>query len=458
MPETNNPFARLTEGVPQRSRQQTRIQKPRGESFIADVLGFDGPDKGFGRPAPGTLTTYRKMRNDPTGALAKMIATGPIRAAAWAVEVDEDVSEDIQSDVEDQFLPHREPLVEQAMRALEYGFQAWELVWDVRDGRIVIDKFKALLPDDTKVVVDEFGNYAGLENGKVKLLPVESLWYAHDKECDDWYGRSRYENYRQTGWQAWLDIQKQQGIYVTRAAGPTMLIHYPMGESKDASGSTVDNYEIAAKLAAMATQAKHLLIPNELMKWAEDVLHNGGTVADLRSWQFEWMETKTSHGADFLDAMRYYDSLTFRAWLIPERTALEGQFGTKAEAGVHAAIGLMGIELTQKEMLRCLNRYAVDRYVVLNYGMELKGKVRLTAKAIDDDTAQMVSRLVEKVLGENPDLFESRIDTTVLYRQLGLPIGDMDAETLALPTEDDIRREAGQIGAEVTGRGNGQAE
>ena len=458
MAEKANPIERLGEQLPQKPRasgQKTKEQKPDTLS-ISDVLGFRS-DTGFGRPDPGTFDTYRRMRGDPTFALARAIATGPIRASDWSVEAEDDVPEDVVAAVEEQFLPHRESIVDDAMRALEYGFSAWELVWQVDGGRLVIDKFKALYPDKTQVIVDKHGNYNGLENDGVELRPVESLWYAHDKECDNWYGRSRYENCREFAWQPWITLQKQQGIYGERVACPTLILHYPKGKSYDANGAQVDNYELARKAVAEIAKAHHIFLPNELMAFAEQAMREGASIDKVRAWIFEWLETKSQHGGEFIESMRYYDSLKLRAWLIPERAGLEGQFGTKAEAAEHASIALLAAELTQREMMRAVNRYAVNRFVAFNYGMEMKGRVWLKAKPIEDNVAQMFRAIVTKVLGENPDIFQASLDVESIYQQLGLPVEEALPSRSVLPNPREVNVDV--LGAEITGRagGNGKA-
>ena len=75
------------DATPPATGESTRPQKLMGTVGISGSLaGLPG----FGRPAAGTITTYRLMRANPTIAIARMAATAPARAAKWSFEADDD--------------------------------------------------------------------------------------------------------------------------------------------------------------------------------------------------------------------------------------------------------------------------------------------------------------------------------------------------------------------------------
>lgn len=440
--------------LPRVGGQLTKQQRP--DDAVSGIFTIADRDHGYGKPDAGTFETYRRMRDNPTAALARMIATGPIRGSEWSVEIDDGVPEGIAEEVEAEFFPHRAGIIEDAMRALEYGFQAWELVWQVAvrpyGQRLVIDKYKSLLQDKTDPLIDDKGTYRGLENAGILLAPENTLWYTHDRECDNWYGRSRYENYRVKAQKPWEELQNQQGIYAKRVACPILIVHYPMGKSKNESGAEVDNFDLAKQLVQSVARARYACIPNQLMREAIPLLREGAKIADMRQWILEWLEVSTSHGGEYVEMMRHYESMIFRAWLVPERAGLEGQYGTKAEAVAHSDIALIAAELTQQEMMRAVNRYAVDRYVTLNHGARYKGMVRLVGKPIDDVSATLHSEIIKKVLGENPDIFEGAIDTEGLYERFKLPAREGPPERAVMPTPEELKAGAERVGAAAVGK------
>jgi hypothetical protein len=100
----------------------------------------------------------------------------------------------------------------------------------------------------------------------------------------------------------------------------------------------------------------------------------------------------------FIDKLRYLDSCMMRGWLLPERTALEGQFGTKAEAGIHGDVGLTGSDLLHKDMVRCLNWHVVDRLLALNYGEDARGTVWIEPGPLVDEDMAFFRELFQQIL------------------------------------------------------------
>ena len=65
------------------TQTKPHIPPSAGLGMISAALG-DGME--LSKPAPGTIATYRKMRNNPTVALAMAVSTTPIRSAAIGVQ------------------------------------------------------------------------------------------------------------------------------------------------------------------------------------------------------------------------------------------------------------------------------------------------------------------------------------------------------------------------------------
>src|SRR5690606_6978657 len=150
-------------------------------------------------------------------------------------------------------------------------------------------------------------------------------------------------------------------------------------------------------------------VPRTYIRNIDDIqefVRNGGDLSKLRAWQFEFMETASGHGSEFVDMLKHFESLMLRGWIVPERTVTDGQFGTRAEGETHADLAMLMAEETLNDMLQAVNEQVVDPLLLVNSGAESVGMVRVCAQPVEDGTAPMIRRIVEKVFGDpnNVDL------------------------------------------------------
>jgi len=394
-------------------------------SFI-DVFGVSS----------GTFDTYRKMRTNPTVALARVVATAPIKTSNYSIKSEDDVSEDMIGFIQKQIDELWPLLIENILYSLDYGFQSFEKVWDVRmvDGspRYVLRKLKPLVPDQIKVVLDKkYGNFAGLRQNEIHLLPNKCFHYIYDGEAGNYYGRSRHENIREHAWMPWVDIAKKQKQYAGKIAGVIPLIKYPIGKSMDATGTETSNYEIAKAILSSLGTGKGVAMPQEIVAWARDLARQGVDPEAFAAWHISFLETKGQHATGFVNTLRHYESLILRGWIVPERAAIEGQFGTKAEAGEHGDLTLTMADLVFQDIIRCVNWYIVNPLLVYNFGPDSENKVWLERAGLDPALAAFFRSIVEKVLAapSNVDLFQTWLDVDAMLDQVGLPKGQEQINT-----------------------------
>lgn len=170
---------------------------------------------------------YREMRNHPTIALARAAAYAPMRNAAWRIDADEDVPEEMQLAIQADLLRLRDDLLANMLRAMDYGWQSFERIPTFTADHWAIARLKPLLPELTEIVTDkQTGEFTGLRQRDVILAPEECFIFTYDPEADDLYGRSRNENLRQI-WKASTTLLEQQVGYNRRVAGviPIIRIH-----------------------------------------------------------------------------------------------------------------------------------------------------------------------------------------------------------------------------------------
>lgn len=384
-------------------------------------------------PLPASYATYRTMRLHPTIALAKIFKIAPIVAAEWTTEVDEDAPEEAEELIQKVFLPVREPLIEQALEGgIDFGWQPFELVFDLVDGRTEIVKFKPLLHDVTTILIDgSTGAFNGFKQEHTNphvTLPVEnSLLINFQVEGSQWYGRSLLENAR-ARYNEWVEANSGAARYDKKMAGSHFVVKYPPGSSKF-NGVETDNFDIAESLIQTLTSSGSIAIPKVLAKFQDELSDDEIT---RLGWEIEVLSDPSPKQVTFVPRLEYLDVQMVRALLLPERSMLEGKHGTKAEAGVHSESALVHLDLLHRHMTRLINWHAVNRVLMLNFGEDMQNTVRLVASPLEDEQREFFKQVYTKLLSNPQALMDELdwLDTKAMRDQLALP-------SLETPKEND---------------------
>jgi len=320
---------------------------------------------------------------------------------------------------------------------IDFGWQPFEVVWRAVDGRIEIDKFKPLLQDFTIVLIDlQTGAFAGYKqqtalNAAPIILPKENcLHIALGVEGTQWYGSPLLENAREIQ-NKWIAADYTASVYDKKIAGSHFIIHYPPGTSK-VNDKDVDNGVIAAELLKALEGSGSASVPRMVAPWM------GELGADETGWKIEILEDSGGRQPQFVDREKYLDTLKVRALLTPERAILEGEFGTKAEASVHGDIAIMITQIRDRQIVQSLNE-VVDRFLVLNYGEQMRGKVWLESAPLVNEKLQMLKTVYASIL-TNPQGFAEefdQIDTDSLKDLIGIP---KSKEVAAALDKDDTSK------------------
>jgi len=443
------------------SKSKRQFQVGSGDIVSSDAGLLFGSQR---RTTPKDYKTYRAMRCDPTIAMARAAATAPIKFASWSVE-GELQDETVRDALSDYFQKVQFDLVRHLLYALDYGWMALEKVWTLneRTGRMDAS-FRPLRHELTKVLVLEgSGEFAGLRNtasGTVDLEPRDSILFTYDGEYGDPYGRSRFENIRAKAWEPWEEVVGQLKRYHSKVSGAIPVVHYPIGMTKVAGGSTVDNSSLAKKLVESLSSLKGVALPQKFEKWAEAMLRQGANPDDLLSWKVNFIDAPSGAGGEMIATAQYYDSLKVRGYLLPERAILEGQHGTKAEAAEHGDIALGVAEETLRDIYSCLNTQLVDEWLEVNYGPQLRGALYLKPAPLSDEARVMSKQLLTTVLQDpnNGDMMQAVLDLDAMIDQFNLPrrgsttdasvqlpqLPPLDVGGIGLSHEDQPRDEQGR--------------
>ncbi len=363
---------------------------------------------------PAAYATYRTIRKDPTIALARTLAVAPVLIGRWTVEVDKGIPKKWGDLISDWVVPLRDYIMETSLLFghVDFGWQSYEKIFEVRDGRIVLRKLKTLLHDITEVlVVGASGAFAGLYQSRdqLTLSLAKSLLISFRVEGTNWYGGGLLENVRLTH-NKWVSADASAGRYDKKIAGARLMIGYPQGTSRLA-GVETPNEKIAEAMGKGLEASGVVTHPN--MSVAEEEV----------GWTFSILEDKGGRQGNFVERLRYLDALKVRALLMPERSVLEGQFGTKAEAAEHINLAITNMELVDRAITRCINWHVVDQLLVLNFGEAARGKVQLVAAPLVDESLGFLRQLYLEVLKNPAGFLEEQgvIDTEQIKEELGIP-------------------------------------
>lgn len=413
---------------------------------------LSGRSSGVGLPgipdAPaGTYDVYREILTDPTVQIGRAVVFGPILASEWSYEPrDRSVPREVVAFVRDLYDPIAVSLKTQMLRGLDFGSRSFEQVYGVvdRGGRslITVRKFKPLRPEHTRVLVDdETGAYAGLANGDVELLPEETLHFAYDMEDDDFYGRSRLENVRERAWWPHVCLERRLGQLAQKVSQIIPVVKGPLGAREtDADGNVISGYDAGQAVLNALVYGDGVLVEN-LAAALDDVIGNAD-LAKLSKWDIDSFDTGQSATGigGIIEGLRYYDQLKMRGMLRPERTATEGQHGTKAEVAEQADVGLAEGELLHKSIVQLVNWHSVNRLLVWNFGPQFEDAVRIVPTPLIDEKRAVFRWLFQTLLA-NPavlDLIVARLNLDAIADNLGVPtMGPLNVE------EDDVGGGAG---------------
>lgn len=397
---------------------------------------------------PKTHKTYRDMRYDATLGMARTLSGSPIIAGKWGVERFDPATDDMLSFVQANVLSLRDPLMEAAVYGqIDFGWQGFEKVFEIVDGLISVKKLKPLLQDITKILVKPTGAFGGfrqvVESGNLDLPLENSLLITTRVEGTRWYGESLMEHAR-IPYQQWIDTNTVANRYDKKVAGANFVVYYPDSTSEDSEGTERDNVELAKEIITALEGSGSVVVPTVLVDYIGDL---NKQAKDRLGWSIELLSDGSPKQYAFVPRLQYLDVLKVRALNLPQRSILEGQFGTKAEAGVHTNLALTYMNLIHGSITRLVNQHLVDQLLELNWGPQFRGSVKLIASPLADEALGFLRKIYEAVIS-NPAGFQAEyqsLDTDAMKETLGLPsladaeVGNDDDDSLLddVPEESD---------------------
>lgn len=419
-----------------KSAEQTKAQVLLG----GEAESLDKPPLTSGK----FYTKVREMRNDATVSLCRELVAAPILTAAWSIGSNDAAPEDAVDIISDSILPLRLHLLKTSFYGcLDFGWQPYEKVFQFDDatGKILPKKLKPLLQDKTDIQIDaENGSFMGFKQDDLILDLDNSLLVNIDVEGTDWYGQPKLKAI-ESAYDNWVICNNANVRYDAKIAGAHWIIHYPKGKT-EIDGVRKDNFEIATELLGQLQSSGSFVVP----KFVESFIGDANEAAGSESaWKIELLSAYPTSNVAFIDRLKYLDALKARGLGLPERAALEGQFGTKAEAEAHADFAISNMELRHQIMVQHYNWHLVNQILRLNWGEEFENSVWIDVAPITDLALSYIRTIYQQVL-TNADGFASealKLDTDAMRDRLQLPT--MSEEAAAANDEAEAALQGEQV-------------
>lgn len=407
----------------------------------------------------------RRMRRHPTINLARILSIAPALAAGWSYEETKNAPVGAKEWFEKEIEPFRLHLIQTGLAGcIDFGWQSYEKVFEYLDekyldGKVHIKKLKPLLPDLTHIRVNpingeftglqQFMNFASIQQNSIINLDLEeSLLYYIDYEGNNLYGNSVMRvaemPYR------FSQVTNSANLrYDKKIAGSHWVVSYPIGTSlKGPKGAQieVDNFEIAQAIIQTLESSGAVAIPTMLASYIDDLNSVGGQFAsEKRDWRVEILSDNSAGAGSFDTRLRYLDTLIFRAFGLPERSASEGQFGTKAEAGEHIDFALTHITFRHDWFCQLTNYHLVNQLMRINWGRRYENTVYIKPKPLNDESIAFLRQAYLAFL-QLPSTEPQEVtgtDFEALRQRIGIPVNkeeeeDLDANQLTGPADEKL--------------------
>ena len=381
-----------------------------------------------GRPQlpKDALAYYREAMNNPVVGFVFASATTPITSAGWVVESNDYAPPAAVELIEKTYLPCREMLMVEAIRAKILGYQALEKIWGIdRDGWQIPIRFKPLLAEATRALVNKStGRFEGAENKPDGLTeaepsilePRDVLWLSYKMEAGNYYGRSDLESLR-PDLEMYGYIQDDMERYTQNISGPILALRHPPGTT-EVNGKVYDNADVAESMLKDLRLGMGVTLPSALEAQMQSELARQGIAEQKDQWRIEVVNVPTGAGAEYIVFKEDIRKMIAYAFGVPPRAIMEGKHGTLAEAETHQDVALTIAQQTGAEFVRQINWYSVDDVLAANFGEDARGTVWLEMAPIEASKMEFLRAVARPIAASAFDLF----DTEALFETVGLPM------------------------------------
>jgi hypothetical protein len=376
------------------------------------------------------LNVLDMMRRDSQIALGMAIVKFPITKLRFTINCKNPlIKEFVKYNLENKWAT----IVKDSLKALDFGFVAFEKVWKhqvltidpgknqrkIRGGRfLTLSKLKPLHPSTVSVRVDNKGNFAGLNQnsmGKnIELPRNKSMMITNDEEFGNYFGRSRLVSAYEAWY--WKQISTQFLLrYTERFSIPPYKITFPPGITRFANGTQLDNAEIAMNMATAISSYGNVAVP-----FAVDDKGN-------RKWNIESMDQGRLNVKPS-DLVGFWNANILRGLLIPDKESLDAM-----DPDTASEVYLSTLESIVRQIEEKINLEVIKPLVYWNFDLPEREDCTINIDDIDfkkrSETRKLMSKLVDlsatflKQKGGLP--YDIWPDMQKIYENLDVPFKDI---------------------------------
>lgn len=427
--------------------------EPQEPQERTSVLVSRGYYPGFDKAPPPGLETWWLMRRYSVIALAHAVTVGPAMAGTRTIEVQDDQGKPNEAQrrkdiASKRILPQLEACLAGAFESLNFGHWLYEIEWtESPDG--IAPVLHSVLPGEATLYRDQYRQFAGYKIGANDYRDSRyGCLFTNNPHVDPIFGESRNEFCREEWWRARQSENNADRIE-RKASGTQLGIGVPQGATWiDSNGKALFPKDLAQTITDAAVAGNSFTFPLCVFRY-EDVARNPDLLTksaiDLK--QIDWGNT----GPALLAHIARLDKLQrdiMRARLRPEREAMEGVHGTKAEAGTHGAIGTTDTELVHAQVCQQFTRQVLNRWEQAVFGGE--PMLRAEPAPLSDPQQEFLQGVVKQLATDTatgPDLVQH-----INLRSL--------AETVELPllSEEEVKKHAADKAEQEAEQQKQQAE
>jgi hypothetical protein len=330
-------------------------------------------------------------------------------------------------------LPPLADVLPAALECLHFGYWLQEMDWQERDGRIA-PCFSSFLPGEATLYRDRYKRFAGFKVNEEERDARYAFLAVNEPHLDPIFGYSRNENCREEWWRA-----RQSNLNADRvenkASGIQMMIGLPMGQSfVDDKGNAIMGKAVGQAIMDAAVQGNSFQVPLTPFR-KDDIVRNPelAKIAAVTVQPFDWKDNAPSLLAHLARLART-DRDIVRGWHRPEREGMEGEHGTKAEAGTHGAIGTTDSELVAAMILRQYSVQVGNRWLVTNKGPKAVGRLRVVQAPLSDPQQAFLQEYTQTLAQDaatGPDL-RAHTDLRALLDRVEIPMASEDDAAKAM--------------------------
>jgi len=399
---------------------------PQYDGLLYRVSGYD------------ETPSYKELRDcakHPLVKLALDLLAGELEGVPWRYEINQDIPPEVarrfpgvEKWVETNIRRIRNSILTQGIRnMLIYGYSPFEAIYtyNTNNGLYEIKQLKPLLHEYTWILVDENGDFSGLEQRmphtkpRIRLQREKSFIMSIDVIGQNWYGTSVLESTLPL-WKQWCNINVQVEKFFARCVGSRTALYYPVGNSPvgyDQNGNeiTMDNAEIAKRTLEAMEQNCGITLPMATTR----VVETAGSGES--AWRIEPFSDTSGNVSVFIDRQRQIEELLVNSVGMPVRMFQEGRAsGSRAELESFTDIAATIMESRNHVLATAIQEQIINYLTTINFGIERLvdiqvGNVKQSQlflerhPALDPNQTQQQQEQIqtqyynEEPEGENPD-------------------------------------------------------